>query len=175
MTLDGEDVGSMVRWIGHDALIQGGNSGGPLVNLNGQIIGINEISLGYGDGGIGGAIPSNVARKVAEQIIKNGKVSRSWIGINIQPLLKSSTVKRGVLIGGIFPDSPAAAAGFKPGDILIRLAGKDVNVQFSELPVFNQGASLPVGKEVETVVLRGGKESNSRSRLRNGLRPNQDP
>ncbi|HPP74814.1 MAG TPA: PDZ domain-containing protein [Armatimonadota bacterium] len=175
MTLDGEDVGSMVRWIGHDALIQGGNSGGPLVNLNGQIIGINEISLGYGDGGIGGAIPSNVARKVAEQIIKNGKVSRSWIGINIQPLLKSSTVKRGVLIGGIFPDSPAAAAGFKPGDILIRLAGKDVNVQFSEeLPVFNQEvASLPVGKEVEAVVLRGGKEV--KLKVKTQERPEAEP
>jgi S1-C subfamily serine protease len=60
--MDGEDVGSLVRWIAHDAAIYGGNSGGPLVNLQGEVIGVNEISMG-----LGGAIPSNLARDVAEQ------------------------------------------------------------------------------------------------------------
>ncbi|MEI6915945.1 MAG: trypsin-like peptidase domain-containing protein [Armatimonadota bacterium] len=69
LELAGEDVGSMVRWIGHDAMIAGGNSGGPLVNLHGEIVGINEIDLA-----LSGAIPSNIARDVAEQIIKSGKV-----------------------------------------------------------------------------------------------------
>ncbi|MGB9588078.1 MAG: S1C family serine protease, partial [Armatimonadota bacterium] len=66
--MDGEDIGSIVRWIAHDAQIFPGNSGGPLVNMKGEIVGINEISLG-----LSGAIPGNLAREVAEQIIKNGK------------------------------------------------------------------------------------------------------
>ena len=86
MTLDGEDVGSIVRWIGHDAAIFGGNSGGPLVNLQGQIVGINEISLG-----LAGAIPADLAREVAEAIMREGRVKRGWIGLEIQPLLSSST------------------------------------------------------------------------------------
>src|SRR5207253_3065498 len=79
----GEDVGSLVRWIGHDADIYPGNSGGPLVNLQGQVIGINEISFG-----LSGAIPGNLAQIVAQQLISKGKVSRSWLGVEIQPLLK---------------------------------------------------------------------------------------
>src|SRR5882724_7443189 len=123
-TLDGEDVGSLVRWIGHDADIYPGNSGGPLVNLKGQVIGINEISFG-----LSGAIPGNLAQKVARQLISKGKVSRSWLGIEIQPLLKEDKDDRGALVGGVAQDSPAAAAGFASGDILVRLAGKDVLVR----------------------------------------------
>ena len=67
-TLDGEDVGSLVRWIGHDADIYPGNSGGPLVNLKGQVIGINEISFG-----LSGAIPGNLAQRVARQIDREGE------------------------------------------------------------------------------------------------------
>ena len=65
--LDGEDVGTLVKWIAHDAVIYPGNSGGPLVNLRGEIVGINEISLG-----LGGAIPGNLAKKSAEDLIKTG-------------------------------------------------------------------------------------------------------
>ncbi len=79
--LDGEDVGQIVRWIGHDAVIFGGNSGGPLVNLRGEIVGINELGLGS----LGGAIPSNLARDVANQLIGQGRVKRSWIGLEFQP------------------------------------------------------------------------------------------
>ena len=67
MTLDGEDVGSIVRWIGHDAPIFGGNSGGPLVNMSGEIVGVNEISLG-----LAGAIPADLAHEVADAIIRDG-------------------------------------------------------------------------------------------------------
>ena len=66
--LDGEDVGEIVRWIAHDAVIFGGNSGGPLVNLQGEIVGINEIGVAN----LGGAIPANLARQVADELIKNG-------------------------------------------------------------------------------------------------------
>ena len=154
-TLDGEDVGSLVRWIGHDADIYPGNSGGPLVSLNGEVIGINEISYG-----LSGAIPGNLAQKVARQLIEKGAVSRSWLGIEIQPLLKGDKDERGVLISDVVDNSPAAAAGIQSGDILVRLAGKDVLVRYAEeIPLLNRmAADLPVGQEVEAVVLRGGKE-----------------
>jgi len=175
MELDGEDVGSMVRWIGHDATIQPGNSGGPLVNIKGEIVGINEIGIGS----MAGAIPSNIAKPVAESIIKTGKVNRAWFGVSTQPLLKGSNLKKGVLVGGVIPDSPAATGGIKPGDILVRLAGKDVRVRFAEeLPLFNQMiAALPIGQEVDVVVLRDGKEIplkiKTQNRPDNLLRPRE--
>jgi serine protease Do len=155
MTLDGEDVGSIVRWIGHDAPIFGGNSGGPLVNLAGEIVGVNEISLG-----LAGAIPAELAREVAESIIRDGRVSRSWLGLEVQPLLSSSKATRGGLVGGAIDGSPAAQAGFASGDILLRLAGRDVHVRFAEeVPVFNQLVMrLPIGKPVEATVVRNGTE-----------------
>jgi serine protease Do len=155
MTLDGEDVGSIVRWIGHDAPIFGGNSGGPLVNMEGQIVGVNEISLG-----LAGAIPANLAREVAEAIIRNGRVKRSWIGLEVQPLLKATKSERGALIGGAIEGSPAEKAGFQSGDILLRVGTRDVNVRFAEeVPLFNQLIMrLPLGKPVDLTVLRNGAE-----------------
>lgn len=155
MTLDGEDVGSLVRWIGHDAPIFGGNSGGPLVNMAGEIVGVNEISMG-----LAGAIPADLAREVAEAIIREGRVRRSWIGLEVQPLLKSSGQTRGALVGGTIEGSPAARAGFQPGDILLSLAGRDITVRFSEeIPPFNQAVMrLASGKPVEAVVRRAGVE-----------------
>src|SRR5947199_8969682 len=82
---EGEDVGSLVRWIGHDAQIYGGNSGGPLVNLEGKIIGINEIRLG-----LSGAIPGNLAQRVAEKLIKNGKVARAGVGLEVEHVRNDS-------------------------------------------------------------------------------------
>jgi serine protease Do len=154
-TLDGEDVGSLVRWIGHDADIYPGNSGGPLVNLNGEVVGINEISFG-----LSGAIPGNLAQKVARQLIEKGSVSRTWLGMEIQPLLKDDKDERGVLISDVVEDSPAGKAGIQSGEILVRLAGKDILVRYAEeIPLLNQmAADLPVGQEIEAVVLDDGKE-----------------
>ena len=159
MTLDGEDVGSIVRWIGHDAPIFGGNSGGPLVNLSGEIVGVNEISMG-----LAGAIPAELAREVSEAIIRDGRVKRSWIGLDVQPLLKSSGAARGVLVGGTIEGSPAAAAGFKPGDVVLKIGTEDVTVRFAEeLPLFNQAIMrLPLGKPIDIVVMRDGKEKTMR-------------
>src|SRR5438105_5064160 len=114
MRLDGEDVGALVRWIGHDAAIYGGNSGGPLINLQGEIIGINEIRFG-----LSGAIPGNLAKNVAEELIAHGKIQRSWLGIDVQPLFKQAKADRGILISGVINDSPASQAGLKPGDLLL--------------------------------------------------------
>ncbi len=150
--LEGEDVGSMVRWIAHDAVIFPGNSGGPLVNLAGEIIGVNEISFG-----LGGAIPGNLSRWVAEQIIERGRVERSWLGIEVQPLLKGSSTAKGVLVAGVIKGSPGDKAGLKSGDILTRLDGKPVTIRFpEEIPIFNQTvASLPLGKVVDAQARRG--------------------
>ena len=154
MTLEGEDVGSLVRWIGHDAPIFGGNSGGPLINLRGEIVGVNEISMG-----LAGAIPADLAREVAFAIVKDGRVKRSWIGLDVQPLLKSSSQASGALVGGTIDGSPAAKAGFEPGDIVLKVAGQDVSLKFAEeLPLFNQRIMrLPLGKPVEIVISRKGE------------------
>lgn len=154
LTLEGEDVGSVVRWIGHDAPIYPGNSGGPLVNLKGEVVGINEISFG-----IAGAIPASLAQDVVGQLVDNGKVTRSWIGIEVQPLLESYEGKAGALISSVIDGSPAADAGFLSGDILVRFAGEDVTVRFNEeLPIFNQLLmNCGIGKRVNAVVLRDGK------------------
>ena len=153
--MDGEDVGSLVRWIAHDAAIYGGNSGGPLVNLQGEVIGVNEISMG-----LGGAIPSNLARDVAEQIMKQGHVTRAWLGLETQTQLKHAEVRRGALIGGVIQGSPAEKAGFLPGDVLLRLGDKDVEARFREqIPLLAQMiAGLPIGHETVALVLRGGAE-----------------
>ena len=155
LRLDGEDVGVLVRWIGHDAAIYGGNSGGPLVNLRGEIVGINEISYG-----LAGAIPGNLARSVAEQIIAKGKVQRSWVGVDVQPLFKHGKEAHGVMISGVMENSPADKAGLKPGDVLLRVGDKATDVRFEEqmADVMARLTSLPVGKEVAIVVRRDGKE-----------------
>lgn len=153
--LEGEEVGSIVRWIGHDAQIFGGNSGGPLVSLDGDIVGINEIKLG-----LSGAIPSNLAHDVAKKLIQFGKVTRSWFGLEVQPLLRYSGFDKGVLISGVIDGSPAQRAGFAPGDILTSFDGKDIHVRFpEEIPLFNQIImEVPIGHEIEAVVERQDKE-----------------
>ena len=153
--LDGENVGAVVRWLAHDAVIYGGNSGGPLVNARGEIVGINEIGLGS----LGGAIPSNLARGVAQQIIAHGHVQRSWTGLQIQPRLKSGEAETGVLVAGVVEGSPAAEAGLRAGDLLTSFDGVDVDVAVAEqLPLFNQLVlGTPIGKKVAVGLLRGGK------------------
>jgi len=153
--LDGEDVGGLVRWIGHDAPIYGGNSGGPLVNLRGEIIGINEISYG-----LGGAIPGNLAKSVAQQLMANGKIQRSWVGVDVQPLFKRAQDEHGVLVSGVLENSPAANAGLKAGDLLLRLANTPIDIHYDEqMPDFMRLVSgLAIGKPVPAVVKRDGKE-----------------
>ena len=152
--MDGENVGALVKWIAHDAAIFFGNSGGPLVNLAGEVVGINELGLG-----LAGAIPSNLAKAVVDQLIRAGKPSRSALGIVIQPFLKSSGRKAGVLVSGVMPDSRAETAGFKPGDIILSYNGTPVTARFAEdLPVFNRLVfATPVGSTVKVLVDRDGK------------------
>jgi len=158
--LDGERVGSIVRWIAHDAQIFHGNSGGPLVSLDGEIIGINEIGVVR----LGGAIPSNLAKYVAGQLIKHGRVPRSTAGLEVRPLLRSSRLGEGVLVNGVVKGLPAEEAGLKPGDIVTSYDGKPVVVRWGEeLPAFTRMVlETPVGKTVEVVALRDGEKRTFR-------------
>ncbi len=151
-TLDGEDVGQLVRWIGHDAIIFGGNSGGPLVNLKGEIIGVNEVGIGS----LGGAIPSDIAKHVMHELIHYGKVRRSWVGILSQPMLKALPDQRGILVGSVIDDSPASRAGLLPGDIITRFNGEEVEARSPEdIPPFNAMIfDLPIGGELTLEGLR---------------------
>ncbi|MEO5916117.1 MAG: PDZ domain-containing protein [Luteolibacter sp.] len=156
MRLDGEAVGELVRWIGHDAVIFPGNSGGPLVNLKGEIIGVNEVGIGS----LGGAIPSNLARKVADELIASGHVERSWVGLVAQPLLKTSDAKSGILVGGLISGSPADKAGLKAGDLVTRCNGTDVPASRAaeDIPVFNRMLlESAVGSEISLEGSRDGK------------------
>jgi len=156
MRLDGENVGELVRWIGHDAVIYPGNSGGPLVNLKGEIIGVNEVGIGS----LGGAIPSNLAKIVARELMETGRVSRSWIGLQAQTLLKSAPDAQGVMVASILPDSPAKAAGIQSGDLITEFNGEKVTDARADedLPVFNRLVlSTPVGTKVTLNGLRDGQ------------------
>jgi len=116
------------NFIQTDASINPGNSGGPLFNLRGEIIGINTAIINFAQG-IGFAIPSNMAKQVIQQLLAQGRVTRGWLGVGIQPLTVELARKfgvsegDGVLVNEVFEKDPAAAAGIKPGDILTRIDG----------------------------------------------------
>jgi serine protease Do len=156
MTLDGERVGELVRWIGHDAVIWPGNSGGPLVNLEGRIIGVNEVLIGS----LGGAIPGNLAQAVAKELIAKGRVSRSWIGLEVQPLLKQMSREKGVLVANVLPDGPAQRAGLRAGDLIADYDGTpvpDCRAQ-EDLPLFNRLVlTTPLGAQVTLKGTRDGR------------------
>jgi serine protease Do len=154
LNLDGEDVGTIVRWIGHDAAIYPGNSGGPLVNLSGEIVGVNEIGIG-----LSAAIPIDLVKPVIAALIRDGHVRRSWTGIQLQPLI-SGTAGSGGLVSWIANESPAAAAGLKAGDVLVRVNDTPVEVRFAEqLPAVNRLLlTLPIGQAARFVVRRGSSD-----------------
>jgi serine protease Do len=120
------------NFIQTDASINPGNSGGPLFNLRGEVIGINTAIINFAQG-IGFAIPSNMAKQVIEQLLARGKVVRGWLGVGIQPLTPELAKKfgvsegEGVLVNEVFDKDPAAAAGIRPGDIIVKIDGTAVD------------------------------------------------
>ena len=154
--LDGENVGELVRWLGHDAVIFPGNSGGPLVNEKGEIIGINEVAIAS----LGGAIPANLAKQVAAELAEKGYIERSWTGLECQPYLTGT--RAGILVSGVIDGSPAQLVGMLPGDIITRFAGQKVEAKIPEdLPPFHQIISaIPPGKEVNISGYRENRETN---------------
>jgi serine protease Do/serine protease DegQ len=145
-----------------DASINPGNSGGALVNLHGELIGINTaiFSQSGGNIGIGFAIPINLAMQITRQLIITGKVDRGFVGISTQDLSPDLAeafglnTQRGAVINSITPGSPAEDAGLQPGDILVSINDKPVrNAQDAR----NHIGLLPVGESIDFVVLREGK------------------
>lgn len=150
----GQRTGLFTRWIQHDALIHPGNSGGPLVNLKGEIIGVNEL----GGNAIGFAIPSNLARSVTEALIKHGEVPRSWIGLSFKPIEKTGYDK-GVLVNSVVDESPAAKAAIKAGDVITTIDGRAITIRFAEEvpPLMKQLADVAVGVPMQVTYERDGK------------------
>jgi len=150
-----------------DAPINRGNSGGPLVNMNGEVVGINSaiVSGGSGNDGIGFAIPMKLASSVADMIIKEGKVRYARIGIELAPLTPTlarqfglDPTTKGVLVGNVLPGSPADKSGLKQGDVITSFAGEKVQDRSSfRLKV----ATSEVAKPYEIGYLRDGKEQTA--------------
>ena len=120
------------NFIQTDASINPGNSGGPLVNLRGEVIGINTAILATGQG-IGFAIPANMAKRVTDQLIDRGKVTRGWIGVSLEPLTEELVQSlglqnnHGAVVARIHPGSPAEAAGLQPKDVIVKFGGVGVD------------------------------------------------
>ena len=156
------NAGPYDDFIQTDASINRGNSGGPMFNMKGEVIGINTAiySPSGGSIGIGFAIPSSLARPVIDDLRKFGKTRRGWLGVRIQSLDQdlaeslSLPDEKGALVAQVTPDSPAAKAGIKPGDIVLRFDGKEVG-EMRRLPRIV--AETPIGKKVEMEVVRDGK------------------
>jgi serine protease Do len=152
------------NYIQTDAAINRGNSGGPLFNLNGEVIGVNTaiISPSGGSIGIGFAVPSKTVASVIDQLKQFGEARRGWLGVRIQQvtdeIADSLNIKpvRGALIAGVDDKGPAKPAGIEPGDVIVKFDGKDIK-EMKDLP--RVVADTPVGKEVEVAVIRKGKET----------------
>ncbi|MFM8633255.1 MAG: S1C family serine protease [Planctomycetia bacterium] len=154
-----------------DASINPGNSGGPLVDVHGHVMGITTAIVGQDFRGIGFAIPSNTARRVYEEIRRDGHVERGSLGISLRRIgtqddPDDGMMLRGAVVGAVDPHSTGAAAGIRPGDVI---------VGFDDFPVDDPAALVllitraPIGTEVPLTVIRGGKQLTLTARI--GRRP----
>ncbi|EMT6575819.1 TPA: Do family serine endopeptidase [Providencia rettgeri] len=158
----GLNLEGLENFIQTDASINRGNSGGALVNLNGELIGINTAILAPGGGniGIGFAIPSNMAKNLSEQLIKHGEVKRGILGIKgtemNSDIAKAFNIdaQRGAFVSEVLPKSSAAKAGIKSGDVLVSVDGKRIN-SFAELRA--KIGTSQIGKEITIGLIRSGK------------------
>ena len=149
-------------YIQTDASINSGNSGGPLFDMNGDVIGINTAILGRsGNVGIGFSIPSNSAKIVIDQLIKFGETKRGWLGVRIQDVTKEIAdiekldKPRGALVASVAQNSPSEKAGVKAGDIILEFNGEVIE-EMKELPIIV--ARTEVGKKVKVKIWRNKKE-----------------
>jgi serine protease Do len=157
------DSGPYDDFLQTDAAINKGNSGGPLFNMAGEVIGINTAILSPSGGsiGIGFATPSNTVLPIIEQLQKFGETRRGWLGVRIQPVDDAIAESlglgnaHGALVAGVDEKGPAKPAGIMPGDVIVKFDGKDIK-ESRDLPRIV--ASMPVGKTVEVVLIRKGKE-----------------
>jgi serine protease DegQ len=159
----GLGINTFENFIQTDAAINPGNSGGALIDVGGNLVGINTaiFSRSGGSMGIGFAIPVSTAKMVLEQIVKNGSVTRGWIGVEVQEITPAVAESfklqgtRGALIAGVLRGGPADKAGVKPGDVLVEVEGRPVADPTSML---NLVAALAPGNTARMKLKRAGKE-----------------
>lgn len=152
-----------VEFIQTDASINRGNSGGPLFNMSGEVIGVNTaiFSPSGGNVGIGFSIPSNHAKNVVEQLQEFGKVRRGWLGVSIQPLTEEIAetlgldIDEGAMVTRVEPDSPADAANLEEGDIIVTWDGNEVIDSASLSRLVKR---TPIDKAVDVVIVREGEQ-----------------
>jgi len=169
-------INTFENFIQTDAALNPGNSGGALVDASGNLVGINSAiySRTGGSQGIGFAIPVSIARKVMEQIIKSGSVTRGWVGVEVQDLspelAESFSLKsaEGALIAGVLKGGPADVGGIRPGDILLAVNGRTVADSASLL---NLIAALKPGEDAQLTVAR--KQQTLNLKIQVGRRPMQ--
>jgi serine protease Do len=159
---DDIQINEYESFIQTDAAINPGNSGGPLVDLTGKVVGINTaiISQSGGYEGIGLAIPSSMARKVAESLIRDGKMVRGYLGVRIQELTTALARKlelpepRGALVTGVQPGSPAEGAGLQVGDVIVKIGDREIRDAAS---LKRTTAELAIGLKTRVAYYREGK------------------
>ena len=157
--------GPYVKFLQTDASINRGNSGGPLFNLDGKVIGINTaiVSQTGGSIGLGFAIPSNSAKKIVQQLKEFGKTKRGWLGIQIQPVTKDFAEslglpdQKGAFVSNVNPKGPSKDAGLEPGDVILKFNNNDI-MKMSDLP--RVVAESDVGSRAYLEVWRKNKKIN---------------
>ena len=151
------EIGGYGDFIQTDAAINQGNSGGALVDMRGELIGINTAILTHGGGGnegVGFAVPVNMAHSVMDQVISHGKVVRGYMGVVPQDITAAMaeslhlTDTRGVLMGDVTAGSPAAEAGIQRGDVILELTDSALKTAISSPPDFDDGARHRCAREV---------------------------
>ena len=173
-------INTFENFIQTDAAINPGNSGGALTDINGHLMGINTAiySRSGGSMGIGFAIPASTARQVLESIVKNGQVVRGWIGVEpseLTPELAQTFGIRGdqgVIVTGVLNNGPAAAAGIRPGDVIVQVNGQPVRT-VSEL--LTRIAALTPGQAAPFVLQRRGEQVDTSVRPAQRPRPRMQP
>jgi len=170
----GLGINAIEDYVQTDASINPGNSGGALVNLRGEVLGINTLVVGRGQG-IGFAVPSRIAQWVAEQIVRTGQVTRGWIGLNAQtitPDLESTfgPIASGAIVNQLDPSGPAAAAGVRLGDVIVEVDGQPVHNRHE---VTRQVALRGVRETLRMTLQRGG--TRTQVQMVTALRPGEAP